>query len=149
MKKEEVPQDDANMLEGKTRELQYAVDENGNYVKVKSVGWETKNIILQSAWDEVTENTLNALKEVEQGKKSPIYFFMHKNIMDVKILSEYTGIWVFCIKRHFKPKVFKKLSDKKLEKYIKAFKLNSISELKLFNIDKYKQEIIKNNKPGI
>lgn len=133
MKETEVPQDDANMLEGKTREIQYAIDKDGHYKQVKSVGWEAKNTILQQAWDEVNEDTQTALQEVIDGKKSPIFYFMHKNIMDLSILSEYTGFFKWTIKRHFKPSIFKKLSDKKLEKYLEAFQLKTITELKKFD----------------
>ena len=132
MKENEVPQDDANMFEGKTREIQYAVDESGHYKQVKSVGWEAKNVVMQQAWDEVNENIQAALEEVKNGNKSPIYYFMHKNIMDIGILSEYTGFFKWTIKRHFKPEVFQKLSDKKLKKYTEAFRLNNIDELKNF-----------------
>ena len=135
MRKNEVPQDDANMLDGKTKELQFALDEDGNYTEVKSVGWEPKNIVMQQAWDEVNENINYALEQVQNGYKSPIFYFMHKNIMDVKILSEYTGFWPFIIKRHFNPKIFAGLSNSKLEKYRKVFKLNSINDLKNFNIN--------------
>jgi len=137
MRKEEVPQDDKNMLEGKTKELQYALDENNNYVAVKSVGWEPKNIVMQQAWNEVNENIENALKEVKEGKKSPIFFFMYKNIMDIKLLSEYTGFWQLTIRRHFKPKVFKRLSNNILGKYCKVFGLATVEELKNLETSKY------------
>lgn len=133
MKKSEVPQDDAKMLDGKTQELQYALDENGNYTEVKSVGWEPKNIVMQQAWDEAKEDIIYSLKEIEKGNKSPLYYFMYKNLMDEKILSEYTGFWKITVKKHFKPKVFNNLSDKVLEKYKEVFKLNSIEELKKFS----------------
>ena len=133
MKDYEVPQDDANMLEGKTREIQYALDKEGHYTQVKSVGWEPKNIVMQQAWDEVNERVKEALQKVKSGEKSPIYFFMHRNIMDIRILSEYTGFFRWTIKRHFKPSVFNRLSDKKLQKYAEAFRLNSINDLKHFD----------------
>ncbi len=141
MKKNEVPQDDANMTEGITKELQYALDEDGNYVEVKSVGWEPKNIVMQHAWDEVKEDIKMAVKKIKIGEKSPIYFFMYTFMMDEKILSEYTGFWVITIKRHLKPSVFKKLSDDKLEVYRRVFKLDSIIELKEFNIDKEMEKV--------
>jgi len=138
MKEHEVPQDDANMLEGKTREIQYAIDENGRYKQVKSVGWEPKNIVMQQAWDDVNENVKSALKDVLNGEKSPIFYFMHKNIMDIRILSEYTGFFRWTIKKHFKPEIFKKLSDKKLQKYVEAFRLSSINDLKDFDANNTK-----------
>lgn len=78
MKTTEVPQDDANMFEGKTHELQYAIDENGNYTTVKSVGWETKNQIMQQAWDVEKDKIQKALDAVLNGSKSPIYYFLYK-----------------------------------------------------------------------
>ena len=137
MRKEEVPQDDENLMEG-NKELQYALDENGNYITVKSAGWEPKNIVLKQAWEEINENIQDALEAIENGTKSPIYFFMHKNIMDIRLLSEYTGFWTLTIKRHFKPSVFKKLSPEKLEIYRNAFRLDSIDDLTNFDVSKYK-----------
>ena len=52
--------------------------------------------------------------------------------MDLTLLSGYTGFWKWTIKRHFKPSVFKKLNDKKLFNYSKAFEI-TIDELKSFN----------------
>ena len=141
MRKNEVPQDDANMLDGKTRELQYALDDNGNYIEVKSVGWEPKNIVMQQAWDEVKDNINFSVQEIEKGNKSPILFFMYKNIMDEKILAEYTGFWSFTVKRHLKPSIFKKLPKSKLEIYKEVFKLDSIDELIEFDVKKELQKI--------
>ena len=136
MKTNEVPQDDANMLDGKTSELQYAVDENGNYTTVKSVGWDAKNIVMQQAWDTENEKIQKALDKVISGEKSPIFFFIYKCLMDMKILSMYTGFSRFAIKRHCKPKHFNKLNDQQLEKYAYAFGLDEISQLKNFTPEK-------------
>ncbi len=132
MKEKEVPQDHITMFNGKPPDVMYAVDENGNYVRVKSAGWEPKNEVLRQAWEEVSENVEKARIAVMNGEKSPVFYFMHKNIMDVKLLAEYTGLWQWQVKRHFKPKVFGKLKDKTLEKYRHAFRLNSIDTIKNF-----------------
>ncbi len=133
MKKKEVPQDEINMFNGKPPDVMYALDENGKYVPVKSAGWKPKNEILKQAWEEVNENAESARKAVLAGEKSPIYYFMYKNIMDVKLLAEYTGLWSWQVKRHLKPRVFSRLKDKTLEKYRHAFRLNSIEALKKFD----------------
>lgn len=130
MKVNEVPQDDANMLEGKTREIQYAVDENGKYHAIKSVGWSAKNEIMQQAWDFMLEEIEEARTWVEEGKKSPVFYLMKKNLMDVKTLADYMDMWRFQIRRHFKPKVFKKLSEQTLNKYVRVFNLKDIHQLK-------------------
>ncbi len=136
MKTSDVPQDDANLLEGRITEVQYAVDENGNYIKVGSSGWDAKTIANQQAWEEENQKIEKALKQVSDGLKSPIYYFMYKCLMDVKILSKYTGLSKFRVKRHFKPQNFNKLSEKVLEKYVYAFGLESKSELINFHGNK-------------
>ena len=106
MKKENVPQDDANVYDGKTKSIQYAVDEDGNYVQVKSIGLESANIVLELAWEEVNDEIKYALEDVKNEVKSPVYYFMKKEIMDISILSESTGISRWRIRRHLKPNVF-------------------------------------------
>ena len=121
MKKEEVPQDDANMLEGKFREPCYALDENGNYTTIGSVGWEPKNIIMQDAWDVVNDRIEEVKQNVMDGKLSPIAYYMEKNLMDTKILASYIGVWRFTVKKHLKMKGFDKLTDVLLNKYADTF----------------------------
>ena len=132
MKTNEVPQDDANMFEGKMHELQYAVDDNGKYTTIKSVGWGSKNIVMQQAWDIENEKIASALDLVQKGEKSPIYYFLFKCLMDIKILSLYTGFSRFKIRRHFKPKHFNKLTSEQLDKYAYAFGFKDKNELTNF-----------------
>ena len=54
---------------------------------------------------------------------------MLKNRMDWSILADYMNSWQFLIKRHAKPSVFKKLSQKTLQKYADIFQI-SVEELK-------------------
>jgi hypothetical protein len=72
-----------------------------------------------------------ARKAVENGEKSPVYYFMELRLMDLPVLSGYTGYWIFTIKRHLKPSVFKSLSEKRLQKYAEVFEI-SLDELKNF-----------------
>ncbi len=137
MKLSEVPMDDANVLEGKTSFVQYAVDNEGKYVEVKSPGFKPQNIALEQAWEEVEENIKVSADLVLENKKSPIYFFMHQEIMDVKILSEYVDMPRWKVKRHLNPRNFSKLSDDVLQKYVKLFKLNSVEDLKQFDLVKW------------
>ena len=130
MKKEELPQDESK-LKSMTRELCYVKDENGNYTTELSTGWQVKSEALDSAWEDIKERTEDARKEVVAGNKSPIFYFMELRIMDLIVLSGYTGFWKFTIKRHFKPEVFAKLSENKLKKYAVAFDI-SVEQLKHF-----------------
>lgn len=138
MKLSEVPMDDANVLEGKTSFVQYAVNDDGQYVKAKSPGFQPQNIALEQAWEEVDENIRDAAELVVNNEKSPIYFLMHREIMDVKILSEYMEMPRWRVKRHFKPENFSKLGDDVLRKYVDIFKLDNVNDLKQFDINKWK-----------
>ncbi len=114
-----------------TREVCYVKDENGKFVKGLSEGWETKQIALDNAWEEIERTVEEVKKEVLEGKVSPVKYFMELRIMDLPVLAGYTGFWSWQIKRHMKPKVFKKLSDKKLQIYADAFEV-SIDDLTNF-----------------
>ena len=130
MKKEDLPQD-PGALDKFTREVCYVKNEDGKYETALSKGWEVKKQALDSAWEEVNERVEEARKAVASGEKSPVYYFMELRLMDLSVLSGYTGIFPFFIKRHFKPSVFKDLSERKLEKYARAFDI-TVSELKNF-----------------
>ena len=130
MKKEDLPQE-PGALSRLTRELCYVKNDDGKYETALSKGWDIKKEALDSAWVEVNGRVEEARKAVVNGEKSPVYYFMELNLMDLSVLSGYTGFFTFFIKRHLKPSVFNALSDKKLEKYAKAFDI-TVSELKNF-----------------
>jgi len=121
MKSKDVPQDDANMMQGKFREPVYSLDKDGNYTTVKSVGWNPKNEVMQEAWDVANEKIEDVKQKVIAGKLSPIAYYLEKNLMDVSLLAKYMGLWRWTVKKHLKPKNFKKLSDEVLEKYAEVF----------------------------
>lgn len=126
----EVPQDDDGFLkEGKIRDVCYALDENGNYKQVLSIGWKPKNDALKQAWELVNEKAEDVRQQVLQGKLSPIAYHLEKKLMTPAILSQYTGFAVWRVKRHLKPAVFKKLKPTVLQKYAEVFNL-SVEELK-------------------
>jgi len=61
---------------------------------------------------------------VLNNEASPVLFFMERRLMDLGIVSAYTGFWKWQIKRHMKPGVFKKLPERKLKKYAEAFNVS-------------------------
>ena len=129
MKKEEIPQDKSNLESADFKELCYAVDSEGNYTTANSTGWDPKTIALDNAIHDIKERVEKAKQKVLANQTSPIEYYMELNKMDPSILSSYVGIWKWKVKRHFKPSVFQKLSDKTLEKYAEVFEI-SIEELK-------------------
>ena len=131
MNKENVPQD-LGALGKLTAEVCYVTDENGKYVTELSNGWKIKSEALDVAWQDIEEKVNAAKKKVENNEASPILFFMELRVMDLSILSAYTGFWKWTIKRHMKPSVFKKLSDDKLKRYAEVFDI-SAEQLKTMN----------------
>ena len=131
MKKEEVPQDKSNLSKHNVRELCYATDANGDYTTVLSEGWEPKTIALANSIQDIEERIALAKEEVQLEKWSPIVYFMEKNRMDLAILSSYVSMWQWRVRRHFRPKVFTKLSTKILAKYAAVFEITT-EELKNF-----------------
>ena len=130
MKIKDVPQDDAGFLKvGKVRDVCYATDENGNYTQVLSLGWDPKNEAIRMAWEQVNKKAEIVRVDVKRGKLSPLAFHMEKNMMNVSLLSEYTGFTRLKIKRHLKPKGFNKLGDSELKVYAEALKIKA-DELK-------------------
>jgi hypothetical protein len=130
MKKEELPQD-PGALDDFTREVCYVKNAQGKYETALSRGWEVKKDALDSAWVDVNERIEEARNMVFRGERSPVYYFMELRLMDIGVLSGYTGFFSFFVKRHMKPSVFKGLSDQKLSKYAKAFDI-TMDELKNF-----------------
>jgi hypothetical protein len=131
MKKEEIPQD-LGALGKITSEVVYAVDESGNYSTALSNGWEVKSSALDVAWKDVQERIEAARQSVLHKEASPILFYMELRVMDIGIVSAYTGFWKWSVKRHLKYPVFKNLSERKLAKYAALFEV-SLADLKSMN----------------
>ncbi len=129
MKKKDVPQDDENLFEGKFKVVKYAVDDDGNYGTVGSVGWEPENTVLNQAWDEINKKVEETKKKIEAGELSPLAYHMEKNIMDVGMLSQYMDISKRKVAKHLEPSGFDSLDVKTLEKYAEVFDI-SVDELK-------------------
>jgi hypothetical protein len=131
MKKNEVPQDGDNLVKGESNWLNYAVDQNGEYVQEISVGWEPENIALEQAWEVVNEKVEEARTKVLSGQLSPIAFYMEVNIMDIPLLANYMDKYQWQVRRHLQPDIFKQLSKETLDKYAYVFK---ISRTELMNV---------------
>ena len=132
MKKENVPQDLSSL--GKlTKEVCYATDTDGKYVKELSSGWDVKITALDVAWDDIAERIKQARQKVLNKEASPLLFFMEYRLMDIALVASYTGFWKWQIKRHLNPEIFSTLSDKKLQKYADAFNVNP-GDIKTMNV---------------
>jgi hypothetical protein len=129
MKKEEVPQDDGKLLEGKFKVVKYAVDEEGRYDKVASVGWEPENVVMEQAWDAINQNVEYARQQFLKGEWSPLRYHMEKNLMELGMLADHMGMFRWRVWWHFRPSAFNKLSPSVLQRYADVFQI-TVDELK-------------------
>ena len=128
MKKEEVPQDQGAL--GKiTKEVCYATDEEGKYTTQLSEGWDVKASALDVAWQDIGERVAEAKEKVLRGEASPPLYFMELKLMDIGVMAAYTGFWKWRIRRHLRPAIFHKLSDRRLQRYAQVFEV-SVNDLK-------------------
>ena len=123
MKLSEVPQD-RGMIAGQTREICYAVDENGRYVLAPSAGWEPKNLANDQAWALVKAEIDATLIKIKAGKRSPLAFHMVNNQMTPGLLAKYAGCsrWRVCL--HLRPRGFVRLTPRLLERYADIFDID-------------------------
>lgn len=132
MKKQDIPQDESNLKSANMTEVLYVTDENNNYSTANSIGWEAKKAALDESMALINERIQQAKEDVANNLVSPIIYFMEFNKMDISVLASYMGMWQWTVKRHAKPKNFKKLSDSTLKKYADTFGI-SVDELKNFD----------------
>ncbi|WP_139167431.1 hypothetical protein [Desulfuromusa kysingii] len=143
MKKEDVPQEFG--LTAGCQEVNYAVDAEGRYTLEQSSGWEVKTIALQQAWDAIADQLYQVLAEIEAGKKSPLAYHMVKNQMDAALLSQYSGVSRWRVKRHLKPAIFNKLAADKLAPYAELFSVN-VEQLRM--VPKHPEQMLEETIPN-
>ncbi len=129
MKTEDVPQDLKYYKGTIARDLNYAVDEDGQYRAVESCGWAPKNEALDLAWEDVHEKCRAIAQKIRKGESSPLEYHAVKNLMTVRLLSEYTGFSKRLVRKHYRPEVFQTLDEHTLEIYADALRI-SVEELR-------------------
>ncbi len=111
-----VPQDNSETYANMKKAI-YARDKDGKMQTVGSTGWEVEEIATKAALEDIEKSIENAYEEVKAGRRSPLYYHMYDARMDLLVLAQSTGFFQWTIKRHFKPEIFKKLSEKRLLAY--------------------------------
>jgi len=119
MRKEDVPQD-SGVLEN-NQVVNYALDDDGNYCLTTTAGWTPVNEANRLAWEEIQGQLLQVRRDVAAGKLSPLAYYMTRAQMDVALLSRYSGVARWRVRRHLRPAVFAKLADKYLLNYARLF----------------------------
>ena len=122
MEKKDVPQDRG--IYGQWHGINYAVDEDGNYALTPSAGWEPANWANRQAWDLLEQEIADIVGKVREDRLSPLAYHMARNLMDVKMLSQYAGLSRLRVRRHRRPRVFRRLKPALLERYAKIFRIS-------------------------
>ena len=120
----DIPQDNSKIFRGQ-KKIIYAT-RNGNYESGTTSGWDDEEFATQQAVEELNQQTEQALQAVKNGEKSPLYYLMYKYRFDEQSLAQATGFWQWQIRRHCKPEIWAKLSQKKLEKYAGVFGIKDL-----------------------
>jgi hypothetical protein len=92
-----------------------------------------KATALGITWEDIEQRISVARQKVLNNEASPILFFMELRLMDIGLLASYTGFWQWQIRRHLKPSIFQKLSEKRLKLYASAFNV-TVGELKTMQV---------------
>lgn len=140
MKLDEVPQDEAYLIEGKIRDVCYVIDGEGHYTRALSKGWAPKNEAIKMAWDQIYEHAEETRRKVLEGKLSPLAFYMEINIMDVGILANYMDFPRRKVRKHLRMKGFSRLSPVLLARYAEVL---NITAGELVDADRIKEIVLK------
>jgi hypothetical protein len=112
-----VPQDGETTTYGGGRKLLYAVDRDGRYVGVQSVGWEVEAAATRSALEDMGRQRDAAWERASRGESSPLEYYMYYRRMDLAVLAQTSGFWQWRIRRHFRLPVYARLSERVLTRY--------------------------------
>ncbi|WP_020208012.1 hypothetical protein [Gilvimarinus chinensis] len=123
MRTDDVPQDNSSTYAGH-KKLLYAQNEQGHYQSVQSNGWQVEAEATLDAVALYERLAREAWQLVKAGDKSPLYFYMYHSRMDEALLAQVAGVWRWCLRRHFKPTVFARLTPKILSRYAQAMDLS-------------------------
>ena len=126
MNKDEVPQD-ASFLEGH-RKAAYAVDAQGNYVVVPSLGYEAEVAATSVALDDVDRAVQRAWEQVKQGLVSPLAYHFAVRQWPLGLAAQSVGVSRLRLWWHLKPRAFAALSPSMKKRYCHAL---AISEAQL------------------
>jgi hypothetical protein len=132
MNKEQVPQDENSLLNHNFKSVVYALDNDGRYTTVPSIGWEPENLALRQTWDSINENIEQIKNKVISGEISPVAYFMAKYQYRVKRLASLTGFPKRKIRKHLNPEAFAKADQESLETYSNVFQITIDQLIKPF-----------------
>lgn len=122
MERDGVPQEGNETLGGERKGV-YARDEEGRYVLVPSRGWSVEETVTRGAVEWFREQAEYALERARAGRSSPLEYHMYAQRMDPTTLAQSTGFSGWRVRRHLRPRPFRRLSPRKRARYAEALGL--------------------------
>jgi len=111
------------------RELFYSFDREKGFSAKVDYQYDANQTIIRQSWD-AAEERLNAVRnKVIGGKRSPIAYYMEKQLMEVPMLAAYTGFSPWRVRWHLTVPGFRRMKISTLEKYAEIFEI-PVQELK-------------------
>lgn len=124
---------DEELIFAENKELFYNYDGVGHF-STKKMPHGDSGIFLNQMWATFNDRKLKAREEVIAGKRSPICYHMERVRIDMLTLALLIGFSPFKVKRHFKPRVYKHLSQDVKAKYAEIFEIK-VEQLENINLD--------------
>jgi hypothetical protein len=115
MKTKEVPQDGKRIM--KTHLVHYALNDEGEFEKIPSSGWDPGYYAALNLKEEYKELAAQARERVRNNLSSPLEYFMYHASLDIVGLAQFMELSRRKVKKHLTPRGFEKLDDETLERY--------------------------------
>jgi hypothetical protein len=129
MKVKEVPQDGKMLIDSTL--LYYAVNDEGNFEKIQSSGWEPGYQAHLNIIGNFKDQAEKARERIKKGQASPLEYFMYNSIQNINDVAQCLGISRRKVKKHLTPRGFEKLDDRMLERYAIVF-VTDVDTIKKF-----------------
>ena len=91
--------------------------------------WEKRFDATEIVITKQTQELETILQQIRDGQLSPLAYHSQINLFNLNLLSSYTGISKWRIKKHLKPSYFNQLNEETLQKYATLFEI-TVEELK-------------------
>jgi len=108
------------------RELFYSFDRETGFTRKVDYQYSANQEIIRQSWDAAEERLEAVRQKVLSGGVSPIAYHMERCLMEVPMLAAYMEIAAWRVRRHLKPAVYRKLSDKMKSRYAAVFGTDSL-----------------------
>jgi len=122
MHKKDVPQD-GGVIDPLQNAI-YAVDDDGNYVTVPSVGWDVSNGASIQAAEEIHFKILAGIEAAKRGRLSPLGVHLIAHEMNAAGLAKVSGVSWLKVKLHLRPWFFNRISEADAKRYAEVFDID-------------------------